>query len=104
MESELESENSQAQEDALSRLRTKRDAYVKLFGLPGQRTPLGLIVLDDLDRFCKRGQESIHMDGGGRMDPYTTIYRDGKKAVADRIHLMIEWSENGNSSRDSDER
>lgn len=102
MDSELELENQQAQEAALNLVRAKRDAYVKLFGLPGHRTPLGAIVLDDLDRFCKRGQESIHLDSTGRLDPYTTIYRDGKKSVADRIHLMIEWSENGNSSRDSD--
>lgn len=90
------------QEEALARLRIKRDAYVKLFGLPGSRTPLGAIVLDDLDRFCRRGTESIHMDSAGRMDPYTTIYRDGKKAVADRIHLMIEWSEHDYSDGNPD--
>jgi len=95
MEPESPNDN---REEVLALLRQKRDAYVKLFGLPGARTPLGAIVLDDLDRFCKRGQESLHMDSTGRMDPYTTIYRDGKKAVADRIHLMIEWSEDGNGN------
>jgi hypothetical protein len=99
---ELDDENSLAQSQALERLRVKRDAYLKLFGPPGARTPLGQVVLDDLDRFCKRGQESIHLDATGRLDPYTTIYRDGKKAVADRIHLMIEWSDDEHSSRNID--
>jgi len=59
---------------------------------------VGQLVLEDIDRFCTRGVESIHMDREGRMDPFTTIYRDGKKAVADRIHAMIDWSGNDNSS------
>src|ERR1700744_894416 len=99
---ELEQENSLAQKEAQERLRLKHEAYRKLFGPPGERTPYGAIVLADLDRFCRRGDESIHMDASGRMDPYTTIYRDGKKVVADRIHAMIEWSQDGNSSGNPD--
>lgn len=63
---------------------------------------MGEVVLRDLDVFCTTFKESIHMDRTGRLDPYTTIYRDGKKAVALRIHQMIEWSEHGNGNRDSD--
>lgn len=84
-------------------MRIKHDAYVKVFGPPGKPNPLAAIVLEDLDRFCARNRESIHMDSTGRMDPYTTIYRDGKRAVADRIHLMIAWSENVDSSGNPDE-
>lgn len=80
-------------------MRQIRAAYVALFGPPGQPTPLGELVLADLDGFCTTWRESIHMDQQGRMDPYTTIYRDGKKAVALRIRQMIEYTEieHGNS-------
>jgi uncharacterized membrane protein YgcG len=95
----IDSENEYAREEHLNRLRTKRDAYVAIFGPPGSPTPLGAVVLADLDTFCTTYTESIHMDKAGRMDPYTTIYRDGKKAVALRIRQMINWSESyGNSS------
>lgn len=89
-------ENEAARQAYLESRRLLHDAYVTVFN-----NPVGQRVLEDLDRFCKRGHESIHMDAHGRMDPYTTIYRDGKKAVADRIHLMIEWSDDVNSSSGS---
>jgi len=94
-------EAERTRQEYLERVRLKHDAYVQLFGTAGHPTPLGQVVLEDLDRFCRRGEESIHMDEQGRMDPYTTIYRDGKKAVADRIHAMIEWSDHDNSSSGS---
>lgn len=94
----VEAENEQARQEAQDRARTKAAAYVAIFGPPGKPTPLGKIVLDDLDYFCTTFRESIHMDSTGRMDPYTTIYRDGKKAVALRIREMINWSEHANSS------
>ena len=87
---------------ALQAMRDKRDAYLKLFGPPDDPTPYGKIVLDDLNRFCTTFSESIHMDKEGRMDPFTTIYRDGKKAVALRIHEMIRWREHGHSSPSPD--
>lgn len=86
----------------LARLRQKHEAYVALFGPPGEPTPLGAVVLEDLDRFCTTWSESVHFDNTGRMDPYTTIYRDGKKSVALRIRQMIDWSEHGNSNTDVD--
>ncbi len=85
-------------------MRVKHEAYLKMFGPPGDRTPLGAVILEDLDLFCKRGNETLHFDSTGRLDPYTTIYRDGKKAVADRIHAMIEWRGYDDSSSSSDER
>lgn len=91
-------ENASAQEEALNRLRKKHEAYVILFGPPGKPTPLGRVVLEDLDAFCTTFRESIHMDSQKRMDPFTTIYRDGKKAVALRIRQMISWSEDVNDS------
>jgi len=90
---ESQDENERARLDHLERTRLKHEAYATIFN-----NPVGKLVLDDIDRFCKRGDESIHMDREGRMDPFTTIYRDGKKAVADRIHAMIDWSGNDNSS------
>lgn len=95
---QTDDENEKARLEHLERVRLKHDAYLQLFGTPGNLNPVGQVVLDDLDQFCTRGRESIHMDREGRLDPFTTIYRDGKKAVADRIHAMIEWSDNGNSS------
>lgn len=93
---------SDEREEALIRLRQRREAYVALFGSPGKPTPFGEIVLRDLDAFCTTYKESIHMDSQGRMDPYTTIYRDGKKAVALRIRQMINWSEYGDSNGNTD--
>lgn len=86
----------------MEQLRQKRAAYVALFGPAGNPTPFGALVLADLDAFCTTWRESIHIDSQGRMDPYTTIYRDGKKAVALRIRQMISWeSENDDSSRNA---
>jgi len=90
-------ENEAARLDYIESRRRLHDAYATVFN-----NPVGQRVLQDLDGFCKRGHETIHMDKEGRMDPYTTIYRDGKKAVADRIHLMLEWSGNDNSSSSTD--
>ena len=88
---DVQNENEEARQKALQRLRAKHEAYVKVFGLPGQPTVYGAIILDDLDAFCTSFKESVHFDQSGRMDPFTTIYRDGKKAVALRIREMIEW-------------
>lgn len=64
-----------------------------LFGPAGSPTPFGALVLADLDTFCTTWRESVHIDSQGRMDPYTTIYRDGKKAVALRIRQMLDYQE-----------
>ena len=74
----------------LEALRKIREAYLALFGPPGEPTVFGRVVLEDLDRFCTTFRESIHMDLEGRMDPFTTIYRDGKKAVALHIRKRLE--------------
>lgn len=87
---------------ALARLAEKHEAYLSLFGPPGKPTPYGAVVLADLDAFCTTFRESVHFDAHQRMDPYTTIYRDGKKAVALRIRQMLEWSEHGSSSDSPD--
>lgn len=87
-------EQEQAREAQLQVFRDKRDAYVKLFGPPGEPTPYGKIVLEDLEKFCTLWTESIHRTSDGSIDPYGTIYRDGKKAVALRILGWLRWSEN----------
>lgn len=86
----------------LQQFRDKAQAYAKIFGEPGKPTPYGKIVLDDLDSFCTMWRESIHMTSTGAMCPYTTVYRDGKKAVAQRIHQWLRWRETDGSisSRD----
>lgn len=86
----------------MDRIRAKSDAYIKVFGPPGSPTDFAKTVLEDLQKFCRYGDETIHLDNSGRLDPYTTIYRDGKKAVIDRIYKMLDWSNfdvdrNGNS-------
>jgi|SRR5215472_5854350 len=88
----------------IARLRHVHEAYVALFGPAGKPTVLGAVVLEDLDRFCTTFRESIHMDAQRRMDPFTTIYRDGKKAVALRIRQMLEWSENDHRDTNPDDQ
>ena len=100
---EEQESNEQAREEHLAKLRLRRDAYVAVFGSPGHPTPYGKVILDDLDYFCATWRECIHMDASGRMDPYTTIYREGRKAVALRIREMINWSENGHSNGHPDD-
>jgi hypothetical protein len=94
-------DQEQERQAHIQRLRDRRDAYVKLFGPPGEPTPYGKIVLDDLERFTTLWAESIHMTQDGSIDPYATIYRDGKKAVALRIHQWIRWSETNDHSSGS---
>lgn len=93
-----EPDDSARREAYIGHLRHVHEAYVKLFGPPGEPTVYGQVVLDDLDRFCTTFRESIHMDAERRMDPFTTIYRDGKKAVALRIRQMLEWTDADRSS------
>ena len=59
---ESQDENERARLDHLERTRLKHEAYATIFN-----NPVGKLVLDDIDRFCKRGDESIHMDREGRM-------------------------------------
>ena len=99
---EVTEENERARDAALKRLQAVHTAYVALFGTLAEPTEYGRAVLADLDTFCTTYSESIHMDREGRIDPFTTIYRDGKKAVALRIRQMIDWSDHGNSSSDPD--
>ena len=93
---------SDERQEAIDRLRQTSEAYVALFGPPGKPTPFGGVVLDDLDRFCTTFRESVHYDATKRMDPFTTIYRDGKKAVALRIRAMLEWSADEHSDGNPD--
>ena len=92
-------ENEQAQAEAIARQRLKRDAYVALFGPPGKPTPLGEVVLRDLERFVRYGDTAVTRDKTGRYDGGATAYNNGMQDVVKRIHLMIKWSEgHGDSS------
>lgn len=79
------------QDAARARMMEVRDAYLKIFGPPGEPTPYGKVVLEDLEKFCTLWVESIHRTSDGAIDPFGTIYRDGKKAVALRIHGWLRW-------------
>jgi hypothetical protein len=89
-------------EEALKRIRAKREAYRQLFGEPGKPSAAAAIVLADLETFCTSRKESLHLDLQGRVDPYATIYRDGKKAVMIRIRETLEWSEDDYGSGSPD--
>lgn len=87
-----EAEAAEAQAREAARLAQLHEAYLNVFGGPESRTPFGALILADLEVFTRFSQETISMDTLQRVDPYKTIYRDGKQAVVKRIHMRINWS------------
>lgn len=97
----VEAENQFAQEEARNRLKQIHEAYLKVFGPPGDRTPYGELILADLERFARFRDTAITRDLQGRYDGGATAYNTGLQDIVKRIHLKIEWSDHGDSSRDS---
>ena len=97
-------ENELAREESLKHLRDVRDAYLQVFGPPEHRTPLGAIILQDLERFCRYQDEILYVSKqSGVSDPHVTHYQLGKQTVINRIHTRINWSEHGRRSNRSDD-
>lgn len=96
--SDVAQENEQARQAAAEHVRTVNAAYARLFGLPGERTADGALVLADLERFARFRDTAITRDMQGRYDGGATAYNTGLQDIVKRIHLKIEWSEHGHSS------
>lgn len=82
-------ENEQARAEAIARLRQKQEAYQALFGIPGKLTPLGEIVLKDLETFARYHDRAITRDLQGRYDGGSTAYNMGLHDIVKRIHQMM---------------
>ena len=91
----MSEENEQARSEALARMRKKQEAYRAVFGPADNRTPLGAVILEDLERFARYHDRSIYRDLQGRFDGGSTAYNMGMHDLVKRIHLMITRSEHG---------
>ena len=97
--------NEQMKAEA-DRRRKLQSAYISLFGEIGKPTPIGALVLDDLERFTGHRIESLAISPVSKtVDIHATIYRTGKQAVMKRIYERITWKEisdgNGNGHSDA---
>lgn len=70
-----------------------RDAFVAVFGPPGQRTPQGAIILDELEKFTNWTKLIREQDTTGQTDIYRTGIKEGRREVMQAIHNLIEWKE-----------
>lgn len=95
MNAALSTEEQNAVEHAkqLARYRKCRDAFLALFGPPGQRTPQGQIILDELERFTNWTKLIREQDTTGQTDIYRTGIKEGRREVMQAIHNLIEWKE-----------
>jgi hypothetical protein len=89
----VEQENEIAQGEALAYKRRVRDAFVGTFGPPGQRTPLGVVMLEALEKFTNYTRLIREQDTLGQTDIYRTGIKEGRREVMQAIHNMIEWKE-----------
>lgn len=83
----------------IQRKRALRDAFVAVFGPPGQPNPPARIVLEYLDEFCRREAFSVALDNMGQTDVPRTFARFGLRQAADEIHRIIAWKEPANADR-----
>jgi hypothetical protein len=89
----------EARDEQLREMRRLRDAFVAVFGPPGQRTPYGDIVLKHLDKFCGRAKLQVAVDNHNQTDIFRTARMVGRRDVIDAIHNAIEWKENSDVNR-----
>jgi hypothetical protein len=88
-----EEENALGRERQLQRYRAMRDAFLQVFGSPGARTPLGGVIIAELERFTLWGKPVCVMDSTGQTDIYRTGINEGRREVMQAIHNLIEWKE-----------
>lgn len=97
----MSEENEAAREAQLARLRQKQEAYAALFGTPGKLTPLGEVVLRDLEKYARFHDRAITRDLQGRYDGGATAYNMGLHDMIKRIHYMM-GADYGYSSGNTD--
>lgn len=89
----VQEENEVERARQLQRYRSMRDAFVAVFGPPGQRTPQGAIILDELEKFTNWTKLIREQDTTGQTDIYRTGIKEGRREVMQAIHNLIEWKE-----------
>lgn len=73
--------------------REVRDAFIRTFGAPGDRTPLGLVMLKYLEDFAGRGLPKTAANLDGATDIPRTFRELGRRDVMEVIHDAINWKE-----------
>jgi hypothetical protein len=68
-------------------------AFRDVFGPPDKRTPLGGVILTELERFCGRNIPQNVLDNNGRVDELATWRKLGRWDVLETIRNAIEWRE-----------
>jgi hypothetical protein len=89
----VEQANAVEQARQLARYRKMRDVFLETFGPPGQRTPHGALILEELEKFVRWRKPIREKDSAGRTDIYATAVREGRREVVQAIHDLIEWRE-----------
>lgn len=83
---------------ALEKFRRLRQAYIDVFGEIGKPTPLGQLILDDLESFTAHRSETLAVSEiAGLVDIHATVYRAGKQAVMKRIYARLTWRPDADS-------
>jgi hypothetical protein len=95
----VEEENALREAQQIAKYRELHAACVQLFGPPGERTPLGKLILDTLEtRFLFRKLPEAY-DNLGRTDELRTFRIIGRWDVIQAIHDAIEWKEPTHANR-----
>ena len=99
-ETTQDEDNALERARAIARYRSIRDAFVAVFGPPGQPNPPAALVLSYIDRFCHRSALDIATDKNDATDIPKTFRNIGRREVATAIHDMLSWreSDHANSS------
>lgn len=98
-ERSVEDQNALAEAQLTARARELHAACLQLFGPRGDRTPLGGMVLDTLEkRFTFRKLPEAY-DQLGRTDALRTLRIIGRWDVIQAIHDAIEWKEPTHAKR-----
>ena len=82
----------------VNRQRTVQSAFLQTFGPASSRTPLGKVILDELERFTTWRKTIRVTDANGQTDIYATARAEGRREVMQAIHDIIEWKEQTDGS------
>lgn len=89
----VEEQNEIARARHITERRELRNAFVAVFGPPGEPTPPAQLVLAYLDDYSGRHNFRAALDLQGRTDVERTFMRLGIRDVVDEIHRKLNWKE-----------
>jgi hypothetical protein len=89
----VEEHNEIERRRRVSDMRRIRDAMLAVFGPPGKRTPMGAIILEELERFTNYRRPCPQQDTVGQTDVYRTGVQEGRRQVIETLHNAIDWKE-----------